>query len=804
MIKNIFKVSIRYLAKHKGYTIINITGLAVGIAVCILIMLFVRSEWSFNSMHSKEDRIYRAWLQEHYEGVIFNSLSTPIPLGPLLTANLPEVEMVTRVSVINPALSYKDKIYSLPVTLVDSTFFEVFDFELIEGNRQNPFPNKNSIIITREAATVIFGSGSPIGENLELEIGDERKLFNVTGLAKDPPNESTLQFNFLIPFSNAVQIYDEESRTSGWTRVSTATFVLLKEGVDARIVDAKIPAFMDPLVAKMYQPGNYLVRLQPLSDIHFNTSLPKGVDRDSNPLYSYILASVGILILLIACINFITLSTGRSTTRAMEVGVRKVLGAEKKMLIWQFWGESLIVSLFALLCGLLFSFLLLEPFNQLANREFIFSADAFTILFLLVLLLGITVFAGGYPALVLSSFQPIKVLKGQAKTASMGFLGKSLVIGQFVAAIVMIICTVIIGRQLNYIQSRDLGFKQEHIIVVPMDRPLMGEGDELAARYIKALEENPQVINVSKAMYSMAEFGWMELGYIDDRNAFRTFSFNAVDDEFIETMNMEIVQGRSFIKNNAGDSLGMIVNEALVREYGWENPIGKKLPGKYPQEVIGVVKDFHFESLHTPILPAVMALKPSDFFDNSSNYSYSFPTRPRVSVKFREGNLQQHLAFLESTWKAVAGNQEFQYRFLDDALAAAYEQEQRLGKIVKYVSLLSIFIACLGLFGLSTLVVARRTKELGIRKVLGANVGTLMTTINRTFAIQILIASLIAFPLAWLIINRWMRDFEYRIEVPLWVFAVTALMVLVVALLTVSIQSFRAANRNPVDSLRSE
>ncbi len=803
MIKNILKVAFRYLAKHKGYTIINVVGLAVGIAAVLLITFFVRSEWSFDGMHSKGERIHRAWLQEQYQGEIFNNTATPIPLAPLLAEKLPEVERATRITEIGTPIIHEENTYNYAVTLVDSSFFEVFDFKLLSGDIHNPFPDQNSMIISEEAAINFFGKETPIGKSLELKIGGESRLFTIRGIAEDVPYESSIRFEFLIPFSNSKNIWNEKIRNSGWSYVTVGTYVLLKEGTDPAVVNSKIPAFMDPIVAKHYEPGEYKVALQPLSDIHFGNSLPKDVPSPSNSLYSYILATVGILILLIACINFITLSTGRSATRALEVGVRKVMGAERKQLIFQFWGESFLVTLFALILGLILAFLLLNPFNQLANREFVFSADPFTLIFCFLILVFITVFAGGYPALVLSSFQPVKVLKGKFKTGKMGFFGRALVIGQFVASIVMIICTIIIGKQLNYLQNKDLGYEKEHIVVVPTHRS-GEEGIALASRYLNALEENPQVLNATRSIFSMAEFGWMKLGYTDETGVYRNFSFNTIDPEFINTMDLEIINGRGFMSNNPADSSAIIVNEALVKQYGWEDPIGQKLPGKYEERIIGVIKDFHIESLHNPIEPAVLALKANSIIQNSSDINTSASTNPRVSVKFREGNLQEHIAILENTWKEVAGDQEFSYRFLDDALAAAYDQERRLSKIVQYTSILSIFIACLGLFGLATLVVARRKKEIGIRKVLGADVSTLVATLNKEFVIQILIAAVIAFPLAWLMLNRWMRDFEYRIDIPFWVFVFAAVAVMVVGLVTVSFQSVKAAMRNPVKGLRSE
>jgi putative ABC transport system permease protein len=803
MFSNYLKVAIRYLGKHKGYTFINVFGLAVGIATCILIMLFVKSEWSFDHFHSKADRIHRAWLQEFYEGQVFTNVATPIPLGPLLMDNLAEVEAVSRVTNISAPISHRQNVFNYPVTMADSTFFDVFDFELLEGDKDNPFPNKNSIILSEEMATIFFGTTSPLGETLELQLGEEKLLFTVSGLARDAPYESSIRFGLHIPFSNAVHIWSEDTRTKAWSNVSVETYLLLKEGVELAAVQAKIPSIMQPQVAEYYKSGEYNVSLQPLKDIHLNNALPAGMVPPSNPMYSYILATVGIFILIIACINFITLSVGRSTTRALEVGVRKVLGAERRQLILQFWGEALLLTFCALITGLLLAIIFLKPFNQLANRELELTADAFTLLFCFLLIILIGLIAGSYPAFVLSSFKPVQVLKGKFRTGSMGLFGKALVIGQFVASIIMIICTITIGQQLHYLQSKDLGFEREHILVVPTNQSRQ-EGNQLAARFITAVEKNPQVINATTSLYSLAESGWMQLGYKDEQGVFRQFRFNAIDPDFVSTMNLEIVEGRDFMRDNPADSNAILVNEALVKQYGWKDPIGKKLPGKYPQQIIGVVKDFHLESLHTSIPPAVMALKAAPFFEFSSDVTYDYSPRPRVSVKFRGGDPRAHVALLKTNWKTVAGAQDFEYLFLDDALRAAYEQEQRLGSIVQYASVLSIFIACMGLFGLATLVVVRRTKEIGVRKVLGANVTSIVALLTKDFVVLVGLAAIIAFPLAWLFLDSWLQDFAYRIDIPLWVFVSAALVVLLVALATVSVQSVKAALINPVKSLRTE
>jgi putative ABC transport system permease protein len=560
---------------------------------------------------------------------------------------------------------------------------------------------------------------------------------------------------------------------------------------------------MQPLVAENYKPGEYNVRLQPLTDVHLNNKLPAANQPISDPKYSYILATVGVLILLIACINFVTLSIGRSTTRALEVGVRKVLGAERQQLIRQFWGEALLLTVMALVIGLGLAIVLQKPFNLLANRQLSLSLNGFTILFCFLLAAIIALLAGMYPAFVLSNFKPIQVLKGRLKVDNIGFFRKALIVGQFVASIIMIIGTIAIGKQLNYLQTKDLGYSKEHVIIVPTNKSRR-EGNPLAQRFRVALQKNPDVINSSNSLFSMSEYGWMTLGYTDDKNVFRQFRFNAVDPDFVNTMGLHVIAGRNFTKNNTADSSYILVNEALVKEYGWKNPIGQRLPGKYEETVIGVIKDFHFETLHTNIKPVVMALKPDSFFRRSSDMNLNFPAQPRVSVLFRGGNVQSHIEFLKSSWKSVAGDQDFEYQFLDDALNAAYQQEQRLSKIVRYASLLSIFIACMGLFGLATLVVVRRTKEIGIRKVLGANVSGIVALLSKDFIALIIVASVIAFPIAWWALQKWLQDFAYRITIPWLAFFGAALLALIVALLTVSIQAIKAALMNPVKSLRTE
>ena len=553
-----------------------------------------------------------------------------------------------------------------------------------------------------------------------------------------------------------------------------------------------------------YGKEEFDIHLQPLTSIHLNNILPAGNQPVSNPKYSYILASIGILILLVACINFITLSIGRSTTRALEVGVRKALGAERKQLIKQFWGEALLVTIISVAIGMLAAVALLKPFNQLINRNLGFHFDPIFILFSVLLVCIIALIAGIYPAIVLSGFNPVEVLKGKMNLKdNAGLFRKGLIVGQFAASIVMIICTIIIGEQMNYLLHKNLGYNKDQVIVVPTNKK-RAEGFPLARLYQTELAKYPQVKEASASTFSFAETPWATLGFSDDQKQYRTFQYNEIDHSFIEMMQIQILQGRSFMQDNPADSTSsVLVNEALVKEYGIKDPIGKKF-GKYSQLIVGVMKDFNYESLHNKIKPLVLSMKFDTIARQSSDVSYANAPQPRISVRMKAGNVQDNIAILKKAWLAISPKQDFEYHFLDDRLATAYEQEQKSATVVKIASALSIFIACMGLFGLATLTVTRRTKEIGIRKVLGANATQLVQLLSKDFVVLVVIASLIAFPIAWWAMHSWLADFAYQTNISWLVFILSGLAAVFVALITISFQAIKAAMANPVKSLRSE
>ena len=805
MIKNYLKVAMRYLLRNKGYTSINILGLAIGITCCILIMMFVRSEFSYDKFHSKSDRIYRAWVREHNKDMDdIIDIVTPLPLAGALQASFPEIELTCRVYSFGPLVKIGEQSFSEDVRMVDSSFFRIFDFKFIEGSRENPFPTSNSILLTENTATKYFGKENAIGKNIELQMGNERVVFSVAGIVRSAPEESSIKYNALIPFSNAKLIFSERAMKA-WFNISSETYVLLKKDVDAEKLTKKFPSMVKQNLGEDYKEGGYMITLQPITEIHLDTSIPAGIEPISNPKYSYILLTIGILILLVACVNFITLSVGRSATRAMEVGVRKVLGAERQQLIRQFWGEAILLTVVSVIIGICLAVLLVNPFNQVVNRQLSLQFDLVFIGYCLLIIILIGLIAGIYPAIILSGFRPVEILKGKLKLGNnSGLLRKSLIAGQFVTSIGMIICTIVISGQLDYLQNKDLGYQKEQVVVVPTNKP-RAKGMEMAELYRNELLKQPQVAGATVSLMSFSETPWINVGYSDDKNVYRNFQFNSVDPYFLKTMGIQMVQGRDFSADNPADyTSSMIVNEAMLKLFGWKDAIGKKFPGRIEQQIIGVVKDFNYESLHTPVQPLAMVIKPDTFFRRINDINFNAPPQPRISVRLRAGNLAANLNTLKQVWKQVAPDQEFEYRFLDETVAAQYRQEKRTATIVKIASALSIFIACMGLFGLATLTVVRRTREIGIRKVLGASVGSVVRLLSKEFLVLVIIAALIAFPVGWWAMNKWLEDFAYRIHIAWWVFPVAGITALLIALLTVSFQAIRAALANPVKSLRTE
>lgn len=804
MFKNYLKIALRNLVHNRAYTLIKILGLSVGVMCCILIMLFVSSEWSYDKFHTKSERIYRVWQDEKYEDQQFVNTYTPLVMAPTLEANIPEIESTCRVIDLNPVVTLNGQDFTEMVRMVDTSFFRIFDFKLLQGNQANPFPNANAIILSKSTAKKYFGSISALGNTLELLLGDNKKPFTVSGIVEDAPEASSIQYHMLIPYDNSGGLFSEGVEKS-WFNIICETYILLPEGTNPNQVSSKFPTMMKQALGEDYSPGAFELYLQNITDIHLNNTLPQGIQPISNPKYSYILATIGILILLLACANFVILAIGHSSSRAKEVGVRKVMGAEKKQLIYQFMGEAFIVTCVSVILGLGLSFLLLQPYNTIINRELSIPMNYTFVLFCLSLIIIIAFVAGFYPAIILSKYNPSTVLKGKLLVkGGSSLLRKSLIIGQFAACIAMIVCTIVIKQQINFFKNKDLGYNREQIMVVSTNLNRK-DGIPLAERYRTALLTHPEVSDVAISLYSFAETPWITLGFTNEMKEYKSFQFNAVDANFIKTMDIKMKEGREFDSKNTSDIYNAaIINESFVKAFNLKNPIGKKLPGKFQQEIIGVVKDFNFQSLHTPVSPLLMTIKLDSVIPKSENVGLAYAPEPRVSVRMKSGSVAQNVQLLKDVWEEVAPNQDFVNTFLDDSVEANYKAEIRTSAIVKIASALSIFIAVLGLFGLVTLILARRKKEIGIRKVLGAKVISIVKLISMDFAILILIASLIAFPLAWWFMKSWLKDFAYRIDIHWWVFAIAGISAMIIALITICFKTVIAATSNPVNSLRTE
>ncbi|MEP6712338.1 MAG: ABC transporter permease [Ferruginibacter sp.] len=803
MLKNYLKVAIRYLLRYKSYTAINILGLAVGITCCMLIMLFVKSELSYDKFHSKANRIYRVWQHEKSEGQEFINTVTPLSMAGVMQQNFGEIESSCRVFAFNRLVKVGANSFNEDIRMVDSTFFRQFNFKLLLGDKNNPFPTSNSIIITEETAKKYFANSNAVGKQMEIELGDDKVLFTVSGVAEKNPEESSIRYRLLIPYSNAKYMFGSNAFRS-WFNVQSETYLLLRENVKVAELVNKFPSMIKTYLGEDYKQGAFMLGLQPITSIHLDTSLPIGNEAISSPKYSYILSTIGILLLLVACINFITLSIGRSASRALEVGVRKVMGAERQQLIRQFWGEAFLLTVVSVVIGMIAAFILVKPFNRLISRNLSFHPDSSFIVFIIGLIIVIALIAGIYPAIILSGFKTVEVLKGKLKTKGTSWLRQSLVVGQFVTSIAMIVCTMIIGEQMKYLQTKNLGYNKDQVIVVPTNKSSK-DGLKLAQLYHAELLKHPEVTDAAVSLYSFNETPWIGLGITDDKKVYHNFQFNAVLPEFIKTMGIQIKEGRSFAADDPADfTSSALVNEAFVEEFGLINPVGKKLPGTFDQQIIGVVKDFNYESLHTKIKPLMMVVMPDSVFRRTENINFNAPPQPRLSVRMKTGSTTANVAVLEKAWKAIAPSQDFEFKFLDDSIAAQYESEKRTNSIVKIASFLSIFIACMGLFGLVTLAVVRRTKEIGIRKVLGAGVGTIVVIISRDFIKLVLLAFIIASPIAWWAMNKWLQDFAFRVDIGWWVFVSVGFIALLIAAITVSLQAIKAAVSNPVKSLRTE
>jgi putative ABC transport system permease protein len=799
MLKNYLNVTIRSLLRHKGYSLINIVGLAIGLAICILIFQYVHMELTYDGFHENADDIYRfvGSFQEETGEWDFSALS-PIPLGPALADQYPEVIRFSRFLNRTTVVKYNGKVFNELLLFADSEVLSMFSFDMLKGNPSVALEEKHSVILSEAAAEKYFGDSDPMGKALSIRGGDDFVDFVVTGVVKNVPHNSTIQFDFLLPYA-AILDNLSPNWTDNWGALTTRTYVQVARGTSPALLEQRLPAFLDTHLRPIF--GDDLDRarfhLQPLEDIHLNPRTSYRFEPANNPLYLYMLLVIGAFILVLACINVTNLAVGQASSRLKEIGTRKIVGAGRKELVKQFLGESLALTVFAMFIALVLAEILVPVFNRLANTELSINwlGDWATLPTVLGLLLLVSLVAGGYPALYLSRFNPADIIKGSVKVGRPSLLIRSLVVLQFSLSIFFIICTLLMSRQLNHVKNTDLGFEDDQVVVINTGTADGGQVLELLRNELRSHSSIESIAGsgeslgrVSTYMATVAECGGVDA----DCHVFR------IDENYLHTMGMELIQGRDFSADFPADPRhSVLVNESFIDKFGLQSPLGKKVkvPVRALEDnvgtIVGVVKDFNYLSLHADVEPAVLHVSPS--------YPISY-----IAVKIGRENAQQTIGMLRDTWSRIVPDVPFEYYFLDEDLNRQYATEQRWSSIFGYSSFFAILIASLGLLGITILAVGRRTKEIGIRKVLGATVVGLVRLISKEFLLLVLIANLVAWPIAYYAMNRWLQSFAYRINVGWGTFLLAGILVLLIALVTVSSQAAKAALTNPVDSLRYE
>jgi putative ABC transport system permease protein len=816
MLKNYFKIAWRNMMKNKVFSFINILGLSTGLTCCMLITLYILNETSYDRYQKNADNIYQVGTDFIGLGNFKKQPTTPAAMGEIMKSVFPEIQQTTRLVRLfaedktllqyTPQNDAVKSFYETKGYLADSTFFRIFTYNFIEGNPATALSNPNSVVLSEEIARKIFGDQPALNKVIHISSstnGDHD--FQVTGVFKPINKPSHIDGRFFLSMMGGdVADMIKRAGTNLANNNMYYTYLLLAPGSDPKKLEAQFPAFVDKYAGKDlkavgFQKAQYLVALK---DIHLHSRSDNDVTPSGSVTYLYILASIALFTLLIACINFMNLATARSSKRSSEVGIRKVLGAEKKFLIAQFLGESVMMSLIAFVFAIIFTELLIPAFNGLSGKSLSlnFSNIGIAVVFLLLSILT-GLLAGSYPAFYLSSFNPAKVLKGKfSNSLAAVSLRKGLVIFQFVISVVLIIASVVIAQQMKYLRSADLGFDQERQIVIPLRSE---NAKKIYFAFKDDLLKQSSIANVGASAFYPGISNYADNILYKQGESMqqgKDIRMNYVDTRFLQTLKIEPVAGRLFSDDFPSDtSNGIILNQKAIKELGFASPqesIGKKLyfdfQGKnYSFNIVGVVKDFHYEDLHLPITP----------------YGFQLSMQPQYNymiVHAKPGNINNILGSIRNSWHNLNPSEPFEYSFLDKDFQKNYDAENRLSAIVGYFTAIAILISCLGLFGLATFSAEQRIKEIGVRKTLGASVSSIVTLLSKDFLKLVAIAVLIASPLAWLAMNKWLDSFAYRIHINWSVFVITTLLALLIALITISFQAIKAALANPVESLRSE
>ncbi|HEY4107836.1 ABC transporter permease [Puia sp.] len=807
MFNKSFTVAARNLWRNKAISLIHVLGLAIGIATCLLILLFIRHEWSYDRYNVKADRIVRVIFGGHMNGHEIKEANVMPPVAATMKKDFPEVLEATRLQSVGiHRISYGTRSFREDaLAFVDSNFFRVFTLPLIKGDPNTALVQPYTIVITRAVAQKYFGNENPIGKVLDFT--DDHHALTVTGVIDGVPGNSHFHFDCFASMSSL-----PEATSTSWMSSNFFTYLLLPEGYNIKTLQAKLPGMVEKYIGPQLQKGMGVTlaqfrangneigfSLQRLVDIHLRSDFTNDISAPGDIRYVYILGAVAVFMLLIACINFMNLSTAGATKRAKEVGIRKVLGSMRGQLVSQFLVESLLLTTAAMVIALGLVWLSLPAFSRLAGQDLALGWDALPWLLpvLLAFTIGTGLLAGAYPAFFLSAFRPVAVLKGLFKSGrgSSG-LRSSLVVFQFFISISLIIGTAIVYRQLSYIQHKKLGYDRDQVLIV-QDTWALGDAQTW---FRQQLAQDPRVVSVTASGYLPAgpSYGNNFLVYADNHSdKFANTLRYQVDDRYIPTMGMEMKWGRNFSRDFGADSAAMVINETAARNFGWDDKaVGHTITEPNTDRpatvyhVIGVVKDFHFRSLREMITPLVMTLGGND---NSS-----------LIIRTKTKDVAGLIATLQKRWADQKARMPFSFSFLDERFQDTYKAEQNIAHILGIFAGLTIFVACLGLFGLATFTAEQRTKEIGIRKVLGANTASVVALLSKDFLRLVGLAFGIAAPLAWWGMNKWLQDFAYRITIGWWVFFLAGMLAMLITLVTVSFRAIRAANANPINSLRSE
>ena len=785
MFSNYIKTAFRNVLRNKGFTFINIFGLAIGMTCCIVLFLFVQYERSFDKFHEKSEQIFRVIRKDENKGVIDRFVMTPAPLAPALIQDFPEVQKAIRFAVSSAEITHKGLRFFERVFFADSDVFEVFNFPLIQGNSHTALDDPYALLISERMVEKYFSHENPVGQFLTL-YGDRN--YKIVGILKNLPKNSHLQFDLLGSFKN----FHRRDQTE-WGISNYFTYILLSKNASIDNLNAKMPGFVGKYRGKELPAGYKLGYLfQPLARIHLYSHWRGELEPGTLVSSLFIFSAIGLFILLLACFNYINLSSAQYTNRSLEVGIRKVIGAKRGQLTIQFLIQSFLITTLALPLTILLTEGILPLFNSLSGKNLFVNYSQN--LSLLCFVIGIVLFTGFvsglYPALFISSFQPIKVLKGMFKDSlNVSIFRKSLIVLQFTISTIFIVCTFIMIGQLRYMHAKKLGLNREYVVMIPIhEQEILKRYDTVKNEFLKG----KSIVSVSATTFFPGKT-WRQNYWKEGQpeNTYPMIRWISVDHDFIQTLGIDLKEGRDFSRDYVNDvGEAYILNESAVKEMEWISPLGKAFKLWKKGEVIGVVRDFHFLSFHSEIEPLVLSIYPD-------GYEY-------FAVRIHSEGIPGALSFLKNTWNKIAVEQPFEYHFLDQEFDALYESEMRLEKILGWVSVLSILIAGLGLFALASYAVERRKKEIGIRKILGASAGRLVWLLSREFTIWVVLANALAWPCAYFTMQQWLKNFAYRTNFGLWIFFLSGILVLLIAVFTVSFQSLKAAIANPVDTLRYE